>query len=534
MIEDFNSLNVELNKSKEKIREIERNYKLIFDSTGTANAIFDTNCVLILQNKLSKDYLGAGENGGIGLSVLEIFGKKKGKNVFDRMKRVISTGISEVFETEFSLLSQNKCFKSTYLPVFDENKKVVSVQVISQDITDFKKNECDIINAKEKAEEYANLLKNITDNIPAYIAVVDINTLKYKFVSLNFTSSFNKTMNEIIGAHISEVIGEENTKFAMKHINEVRQGRPSSYINSFKLAEGERYINVNYVPGYNEKAELKDIIVLSYDISKIKETEIELRKAKEKAEESDNLKTAFLQNISHEIRTPMNAIVGFSDLLDEPDLLFDDKKKYVSIIKKSTDQLLSIISDIITISSLETKQEKLKIQKVCINNLISDLISSFKLQIKNKNISIHSNFQLNNNESEIYTDNIKVTQILSNLITNALKFTNQGNIEIGYYLKPQTFDIVDTEQQIELEFYVKDTGIGIKSEMLEKIFERFSQANDNINKKYGGTGLGLTISKAFTELLGGRIWVESEIDKGSVFYFSIPYNPVSEIEKTEI
>lgn len=532
--EEIKILKEELRLATSKADEIEKNYKLIFESTGTANSVFDTSCVLIMQNKLSIDYLG---KGAIGQSVFEIFGQEVGKVVFERMSRVIKTGISEVFETVFDLKNPNTCFRSTYLPVFDENKHVVSIQVISHDITEIKKADQEIIRAKEKAESIANLLKNITDNIPAYIAVVDIDTLRYKYVSVKFTTSFNKTLEEIIGAHISEIIGDANTEFAMKHINEVRQGRPSSYINTFNLIEGVRYINVNYVPGYNERGELKDIIVLSHDVTSIKETEIELRKAKEKAEEGDKLKTAFLQNISHEIRTPMNAIVGFSDLLEDAELLPESRKEYISIIKNSSQQLLSIVSDIITMSSLETKQEKINLQKVCINTLILDLTSTFKIQAAGKRISIETKMDLPDCKAEIYTDYTKLTQILSNLIANALKFTNKGCIEVGYFIKPLFVEQSETSKmddnsQFELEFFVKDSGIGIKNEMLEKIFERFHQANGDISQKYGGTGLGLTISKAFIELLGGKIWAESVVDKGSTFYFTIPYCPIQEVDES--
>jgi len=251
----------------------------------------------------------------------------------------------------------------------------------------------------------------------------------------------------------------------------------------------------------------------------LKQTNDDLLLSKVKAEESDRLKTAFLQNLSHEIRTPLNAICGFSGMLNKPELSEEKRKSFTSIIQTSSNQLLSIVSDILTISSLETKQEKINIEKVCINNIIVDLLSIFKQQTKNQNISIYSRQSFSDEHSVIYTDKTKITQILSNLISNALKFTHEGFVEFGYNLKNN-----------ELEFYVKDSGIGIIPELHEKIFERFGQADRSINIKYGGTGLGLAISKGFAELLGGKIWVNSEIDKGSTFYFTIPYKPVNEID----
>jgi len=255
---------------------------------------------------------------------------------------------------------------------------------------------------------------------------------------------------------------------------------------------------------------------------------------KEKAEESNRLKTSFLQNISHEIRTPLNAICGFSGMLSMPDLTDDKKNNFISIIQNSSNQLLAIVNDVLTISSLQNKQEKINIQEVCINEIIDDLHTIFNQQAKNQNINLVKKNGLTNNQSLIYTDRTKIIQILTNLLSNALKFTKMGEIEFGYIV-----DDVRTGRDLSLrdkslQFYVKDTGIGINSEFHEKIFERFSQADKNIQTNYGGTGLGLSISKGFVELLGGKIWLNSEDGKGTTFYFTIPYKPISQIETTEI
>jgi len=245
---------------------------------------------------------------------------------------------------------------------------------------------------------------------------------------------------------------------------------------------------------------------------RVKKRTEELLQAKEKAEESSKLKTAFLQNISHEIRTPLNAICGFSGMLNNSALSEEKRNNFVSIIQNSSNQLLSIVTDILTISSIETKQEEVSIAETNINILINELLVIFNQQAINRNISIYSKQGLPDKDSVVYTDKTKLTQILTNLLLNALKFTRKGIIEFGYNLKNN-----------ELEFYVKDSGIGIPKEQHEKIFDRFNQANTHIQQTYGGTGLGLSISKGFVEVLGGNIWVNSEPDKGSTFYFTIPY-----------
>jgi signal transduction histidine kinase len=229
--------------------------------------------------------------------------------------------------------------------------------------------------------------------------------------------------------------------------------------------------------------------------------------------------------MSHEIRTPLNAISGFSGLLSKNNLSDEKRTGFISIIQNSSKQLISIVNDILTISSLETNQLKPVIEKVSINEIIIELFEIFKQQAQNSNISIHKQINLTNEQSVIYTDKTKIIQILSNLISNAFKFTNKGSIEFGYTYS----NIIEnnTSKNGFLRFYVKDTGIGIQPYVQEKIFERFRQADNSIAKKYGGTGLGLSISKAFVELLGGKIWLESQPDIGSTFFFTIPYKPVN-------
>jgi len=323
-------------------------------------------------------------------------------------------------------------------------------------------------------------------------------------------------------------------KFLLQLPNEkAKVGGVALDITKLKEAEEELLLANKIVEQHKLDLQIKNEEYESIN-EELSETNQLLLLAKEKAEESDRLKTAFLQNMSHEIRTPLNAISGFSGMLNKPELSEEKRKSFVSIIQNSSNQLVSIVSDILTISSLETKQEKLNVEKVCINNIIVDLLAIFKQHAQNQNISLYAKQHLSNSQSEIYSDKTKITQILTNLLTNALKFTHKGVIEFGYTLRQAQGSVGELVEPIEMEFYVKDTGIGINPEFHDKIFERFRQADKSINKLYGGTGLGLSISKAFAELLGGKIWVHSEFEKGSTFYFTIPYKPVNEIDRTSL
>lgn len=241
----------------------------------------------------------------------------------------------------------------------------------------------------------------------------------------------------------------------------------------------------------------------------------ELALAKERAEESDQLKRAFLQNMSHEIRTPLNAILGFSNLLKLSGINSEDSSKYTDIIVQSGNQLLSIVTDILTISSIDTGQEKLNETTFDLNNLMNALRTIFQPIANQKKLTLLLRSDASSLIENIKTDKTKLQQILSNLLTNAIKYTHTGSIDFGYTLKNNF-----------LEFFVKDTGIGIDSKHHTIIFERFRQVPQENNAFYGGTGLGLAISKGQIELLGGKIWLNSEQEKGSTFYFTISYKPV--------
>ncbi len=241
-----------------------------------------------------------------------------------------------------------------------------------------------------------------------------------------------------------------------------------------------------------------------------KYSEQELLKAKNLAEQSDELKSSFLANMSHEIRTPMNAIMGFSSLLENPDLSYKRRVQFVNHIVEATDTLLQLVDDIIDISKIESGQLEINLDKHNPCDIINDVFSIFTLDKKtSKPIEIKR--YIPNNSFDIITDKARLCQILCNLVGNAIKFTEQGSIEFGFEYSEK-----------EVTFFVKDTGIGIDKSEHKIIFERFRKIENKSIRLYGGTGLGLSISKSLVEMLGGKIYVESEINKGATFKFSLP------------
>ncbi|MCD4665135.1 MAG: PAS domain S-box protein [Bacteroidales bacterium] len=362
-----------------------------------------------------------------------------------------------------------------------------------------------------------------------------------EFVSKNVINLFGYSAEEFISQKITypAVIHQDDHQRVVSEVNKYKQKGVASF-------EHEPYRiltktgDIKWVKDVTNVRRSKEGEILYYegiilDITERKNVEKSLRKrseelsalnidyekqnkalikAKEKAEESDRLKSSFLANMSHEIRTPMNGIIGFSEMLNNPDLSAENRKVFTEIISQSSRQLLHIVNDILDISRIEIGQVEFHPFKTSINDLLSELYSEFNtLALKKDNRLLVKKF-LNNQESTIITDDGKLRQVFNNLFSNANRFTQDGNIEIGYKLKDNY-----------LEFYIKDSGIGIPPELHKKIFERFRQAEMTISKKFGGTGLGLAIAKANVELAGGEIWLKSKPGKGTTFFFTIPYNP---------
>jgi PAS domain S-box-containing protein len=255
------------------------------------------------------------------------------------------------------------------------------------------------------------------------------------------------------------------------------------------------------------------------DITLQKEIENELRTSKEKAQESDHLKSAFLANLSHEIRTPMNGIIGFSRLLAREEADKDTKNQYVEIINKSSDQLLHLIDDLVDISKIEANQMQIFKQDCKLNQLLDDLYLFYMQLLKQEEktaITLTRHYKLKDEDSVIITDEFRLRQVLMNLLSNAVKFTHRGHIRFGY----------SREKRDSLRFFVEDTGIGITKNLAKLIFEPFRQADNKNTREYGGTGLGLSISRGLVKLLGGSIGLKSTPGLGTTFFFTLPYEPV--------
>ena len=365
--------------------------------------------------------------------------------------------------------------------------------------------------ATEKVLKSESLFKSFMEHTPAFVYIKDhlqnliyMNNMADKISGLDASVkkassklSFDSNVAEQIDKYERVLLNGDMSRVDLKYPCTLNGNR--IWLHDFKF--------ILNIP--NEEPSIGGI---SFDITREKEAEYELFEAKEKAEESDKLKSAFLANMSHEIRTPMNGILGFSELLKNPDISGEEQLECIKVIERSGVRMLNIINDIVDISKIESGLIVLTLSKVNINSNLDDIYAFFESEADIKGLLLKSCRSLKEKEARIQTDGHKLDAILTNLIKNALKYTDIGQVEFGYELKGEF-----------LEFFVKDTGIGLKQDRLGAIFERFIQAEVVDVSARQGAGLGLAICKAYIEMLDGEIWVESELDKGSSFYFTIPY-----------
>ncbi|MDD4578355.1 MAG: PAS domain S-box protein [Anaerolineaceae bacterium] len=381
----------------------------------------------------------------------------------------------------------------------------------SLEILELAAHELSLFIDRQNAEEKANKLSRAVEQ--SSVAVVITNREgSIEYINPFFTELTGYSFDEVKGKK-SNILksGHQNNEFYQKLWEVILSGDnwEGEFLN--KKKSGELYWSQATIsPILNSDRIITNFISIHEDITERKKMVEDLIDAKEKAQQSDRLKSSFLANMSHEIRTPMNGILGFLELLSEPDLGEDVKAGYLDIVKKSGQRLLSTINDIIEISKIESGDMQLCSQEINVSQFLSYYYDFFLPQAKGKGLQLEF-VQCKTDTETIFTDKSKLDSILTNLIKNAIKFTEKGRIEFG----------CEQKDSHTLLFYIKDTGKGIDPDKIDQVFERFMQA-DNLNTRgYEGSGLGLSITKAYVEHLGGKIWVESEPGKGSCFYFTI-------------
>lgn len=397
---------------------------------------------------------------------------------------------------------------TTGSPIFNNEGELIGYQGVDTDITERRK-------VEEALKESEYFFKESQK-------VAFIGSYKTEFSKGYWESSevldqifgIDKDYNKTVPGWI-ELVHPDDREMMSTYLEEEVLGRRMPFNKEYRIVrknDGQvRWVHGLGQAKFDDSGNALSLIGTIQDITVRKKIEEELVLAKEKAEESDRLKSAFLANMSHEIRTPMNGILGFAALLGRQGLNSEEQQSYMKMIEKSSARLFNIINEIIDISKIESGQMKVHFEKTNVNEQIEQTYNLLKPDAERKGIAITYHMGLSPHKAVINTDSSKLYSILTNLLKNAIKYTDQGSVEMGYSRKGKF-----------LEFYVKDSGIGIPEDRHGAIFERFIQADISVLRARQGAGLGLSISKAFVEMLGGDIWVKSTVGKGSVFYFTLP------------
>lgn len=505
----------------EKIKTLEKEIETSDIELKYLNKVMDSFDGLIFRCKRNaqNDYIFTYSEGTLAnkykIKTSQILEKNAIGVIGTRKFIELKTSLDSAFNGEASICKGifhdgNSYSVNVYPLDIETNNSVMEIFGVVRDITE-------IDNSNKENKKLLDLLNSIIEHNPYSIQILDAEG--YHIRENRAYCDLFKAIPDKSWSILKDPIIRESGFLEL--LNKVIQGEivstPPIWYNAHNIdpqyEDNPVFIGSVIFPVFLSDGKLEYIVLMHENVTSRIKAEEELIVQKERAEESDRLKSAFLANMSHEIRTPMNGILGFAELLKNPQLSGDEQQVFISVIEKSGERMLNIINDLINISKVESGQMEVSMLETNINEQLDFLYNFFKLEALQKGIELIQKSPLPSNKAIIYTDREKLYAILTNLIKNAIKFTKDGFVEFGYVLKENM-----------LEFYVKDSGIGISKEKQSSVFERFIQADVSLSRGYEGAGLGLSISKAYVELLGGSIWLESEEGIGSKFYFSFPVN----------
>ncbi|HEY3369302.1 MAG TPA: PAS domain S-box protein [Prolixibacteraceae bacterium] len=480
----------------------EKRFRAIFDQAPIAIALLDLEGHPIISNLSLSRILGYTDVELSKMKFTEFTYPEDIDRDMNQFKDLIDGKIGWYsMEKRYVHKNGNLIWANLYVTVLN-NKKGLPHEVIGmiEDITE-----------RKLAEEEITILSHSLKSINECVSITDLEN-NILFVNESFLKTYGYELNELIGKNISIVSSPGNE---IAHVNEIL---PATILGDWQGELLQRRKDGSEFPIHLSTTNIKDkeskvlgLVGVATEISERKHAEQELIKAKEHAEESDRLKSAFLANMSHEVRTPLNSIIGFSELLADADFDAYQKLEFIQNIIKSGNNLLTIISDVMDISKMESGEITIRKTSINTREFISGIKDQFAFQAEAKGIVLNLIAQDADEESIIFADSDRLSQIFNNLVGNAIKFTVKGHIDIGY--RPCGNGV---------EFFVTDTGIGIPACYHTVIFDRFRQVEAEKTRTYGGNGLGLAITKNLVELMGGKIWLQSTPGKGSTFYFTLP------------
>ncbi|MCF8359749.1 MAG: PAS domain-containing protein [Prolixibacteraceae bacterium] len=508
--------------SKEKGQNIdfysnENLLRILMDNIPDTIYFKDRESRFIMVNKAQAALIGLKTpEDAIGKTDFDFFNLEHSKEAFADEQRIIFDG-KPINRLEYVGTKDGKFrwLNSTKVPFFDANGHVVGIVGITRDVDK-------MIRVEHKLKAERDLLQLLMDNIPSPIYFKDHDS---RFTRVNKALVMllgAKSQEEVLGKTDFDFYPEENARdYQSDEVKIIEKNLP--LINKIEKnipysGEALRWFSTTKIPIKNEEGDLAGIIGVSHDVTEQILVKQNLELAKERAESASAAKSSFLSNMSHEIRTPMNGVVGMAEVLQMTELT-DDQKKMVDLIIRSGNNLLNLINDILDFSKIENGKMVIENQPFDVKTTIKEVEEMMEFSAEEKGISFYSKIDTNMPE-RVIGDSFRFKQILINLVSNAIKFTREGEVVI------EADFIGNSVDSHCIVFKVCDTGIGISEKEQENLFEAFTQADQSSTRKYGGTGLGLAICNRLVDMMGGKLQVESEKGRGSVFYFDLNFKKV--------
>ena len=506
-------------QAERKVEQKEQEFKALAENSPGIIALFNRELKCSYINPEGAKIMGMNADNLINQH-LEKFGfpQEIYKDLKNRIINIFAHHEQEKFDITIPSTEGEKHLECVIIPETFVDGVMDTALAICADKTE-------LTSALKELDQIKNRYRLIINNLSDLIWILNPD-FKIEYISPGVQKMFGYAVEEFIKLDYKAVYDDDGVNALNDMIANISQGLKTGNIEQIKQSytvetraktkDGSPiWVEIIARPMFDKDNTFIGMNGVTHDISKRKKAEFDVVEAKEKAIEADKLKSAFLANMSHEIRTPMNAIIGFTDLLNEEEVDKDTREEYVELINSNSTHLLKLIDDIIDISKIEAGELKVDKTEVNLNNLFKELYQVHLGALKNagKDQKIELTYDLPSDEVKIITDPMRLQQILTNLLSNSIKFTNEGKISFGVSVHDKDF----------IKFNVTDTGVGMSDEKLSYIFDRFRQVEEHISRKYQGSGLGLAISKQLVGLLGGEIWVDSEINKGASFYFTLPH-----------
>jgi len=481
-------------------------FKITLESIGDGVITTDILGKVSSMNEVAEELTGWQREAALGRALEEIFVLSGKKMIYHPMSEVITYAVKRGLKEGTKLIAregQQRYISACGSPIRDHDNQIMGTVIVFRDIDSI-----------VKAEARLRILYMALEQGPSSILIIDLEK-NIEYANLQFVSLSDYTdRKNIEECNLNELRLNPYLTSIYKHLDETMAIDSQWQGEIYTELEGKAYWEqVVISPVKDQEEELTHYLVLGKDITRVKLVEQELQRAKEAAEDANKAKSEFIANISHEIRTPLNGIIGLTNLTLAT-LLSTEQKENLEIIKACGDTLLNLINDILDFSKIEAGQMLMEEVAFSLRELLEKTIASHQVQYKTKGLSV--NYRIVPTVPDtIMGDPYKLQQILNNLISNAIKFTDRGEIWISVSMQM----ISDVEIQIQIQ--VQDEGIGIAREDIDKLFKSFSQLDNSFSKRYGGTGLGLSISRKLVEMMQGKIWVESELGRGSTFHFTV-------------